>query len=221
MFFYYRGHSAPVVFLDVLPDSGSLLSIDTEGVMCLWASFQGNAGRSGFGWFSPLGSWRVPNEVTAQVPNGFPSEVSNLSGGRGNRSGSDPTDDPPTTPTTHFPWLTSREGGKKTVIEVPKDEKWVEEDERAGKAVDALRAPRLYSEQMELEPVRRKLNIPGVDPDLETPEQKWLRDAGEVGDLDLKLGKATQLGTRTGLCIPPGESKEYFISQVRFCFFIP
>ena len=27
--------------------------------------------------------------------------------------------------------------------------------------------------QLELEPVRRRLDIPGVDPDLETPEQKW------------------------------------------------
>ena len=37
----YRGHTRPVVFLDVLPDSGSLLSVDADGLMCLWSAFRG------------------------------------------------------------------------------------------------------------------------------------------------------------------------------------
>ena len=51
----YRGHNAPVVFVDTLPDSASLISVDAEGNVCLWAAFQGGQGRSGFGWHSPLG----------------------------------------------------------------------------------------------------------------------------------------------------------------------
>jgi hypothetical protein len=36
----------------------------------LWSAFQGGRGRSGFGWYSPLGEWKLPGEVTAQVPAG-------------------------------------------------------------------------------------------------------------------------------------------------------
>ena len=107
----YRGHTRPVVFLDVLPDSGSLLSVDADGLMCLWSAFQGDAGRSGFGWFSPLGTWRLPAEVTAQVPSGFPVEVGTSGGGDGGRTRF--------TPDTHAPWLAWRVGKLSTVVEAP------------------------------------------------------------------------------------------------------
>ena len=79
-------------------------------------------------------------------------------------------------------------------------------------AVAALSAPRTYGEQLELEPVRRRLDIPGVDPDLETPEQKWRKGQGEVGDLDPALDAHT-LDTKTGVVIPKGETRDYFVSQ--------
>ena len=199
----YRGHTHPVVFLDVLPDSGSLLSIDADGLMCLWSAFQGNAGRSGFGWFSPLGTWRLPAEVTAQVPSGFPVEVNAGAGGSSRDK---------FTPSTHAAWLASWSGKLSTVVEVPKDPSWVAEDEKAARAVAALTAPRTYGEQLELEPVRRKLDIPGVDPDLETPEQKWIRGQGEVGDLDPALLTA-RIEKKTGVVIPEGETRDYFVSQ--------
>ena len=200
----YRGHTCPVVFLDVLPDSGSLLSIDADGVMCLWSAFQGNAGRSGFGWFSPLGTWRLPTEVTAQVPSGFPVEVNAGAGGSSSRDRF--------TPPTHAAWLASWSGKLSVVVEVPKDPQWVAEDEKAARAVAALTAPRTYGEQLELEPVRRKLDIPGVDPDFETPEQKWIKGLGEVGDLDPALATA-KIETKTGVVIPEGETRDYFVSQ--------
>ena len=187
----YRGHTRPVVFLDVLPDSGSLLSVDADGLMCLWSAFQGNAGRCGFGWFSPMGTWRLPAEVTAQVPSGFPVEVSAGAG--------------KFTPSTHAPWIASRVGKLATVFEAPKDDAWIAEDAKAARAVAALSAPRTYGEQLELEPVRRRLDIPGVDPDLETPEQKWRKGQGEVGDLDPALDART-LDTKTGVVIPKGEA---------------
>ena len=194
----YRGHTRPVVFLDVLPDSGSLLSVDADGLMCLWSAFQGNAGRGGFGWFSPMGTWRLPAEVTAQVPSGFPVEVSAGAG--------------KFTPSTHAPWIASRVGKLATVFEAPKDDAWIAEDAKAARAVAALSAPRTYGEQLELEPVRRRLDIPGVDPDLETPEQKWRKGQGEVGDLDPALDAHT-LDTKTGVVIPKGETRDYFVSQ--------
>ena len=194
----YRGHTRPVVFLDVLPDSGSLLSVDADGLMCLWSAFQGNAGRGGFGWFSPMGTWRLPAEVTAQVPSGFPVEVSAGAG--------------KFTPSTHAPWIASRVGKLATVFEAPKDDAWIAEDAKAARAVAALSAPRTYGEQLELEPVRRRLDIPGVDPDLETPEQKWRKGQGEVGDLDPALD-AHNLDTKTGIVIPKGETRDYFVSQ--------
>ena len=40
----YRGHSSPVVFLDTLPDSASMMSIDVDGNVCLWSAFQGGRG---------------------------------------------------------------------------------------------------------------------------------------------------------------------------------
>jgi len=208
----YRGHTRPVVFLDVLPDSGSLLSVDADGLMCLWSAFQGNAGRGGFGWFSPLGTWRLPAEVTAQVPSGFPVEVSAGAG--------------KFTPSTHAPWIASRVGKLATVFEAPKDDAWIAEDAKAARAIAALSAPRTYGEQLELEPVRRRLDIPGVDPDLETPEQKWRKGQGEVGDLDPARFDARNdanakndananlsFDTKTGVVIPRGETRDYFVSQ--------
>ena len=192
------GTRVRVVFLDVLPDSGSLLSVDADGLMCLWSAFQGNAGRGGFGWFSPMGTWRLPAEVTAQVPSGFPVEVSAGAG--------------KFTPSTHAPWIASRVGKLATVFEAPKDDAWIAEDAKAARAVAALSAPRTYGEQLELEPVRRRLDIPGVDPDLETPEQKWRKGQGEVGDLDPALD-AHNLDTKTGIVIPKGETRDYFVSQ--------
>jgi len=47
-----------------------MISIDAAGVVCLWPAFQGTGNRSGFGWFSALGQWRLPTDVTAQVPTG-------------------------------------------------------------------------------------------------------------------------------------------------------
>jgi splicing factor U2AF subunit len=204
----YRGHTRPVVFLDVLPDSGSLLSVDADGLMCLWSAFQGNAGRCGFGWFSPMGTWRLPAEVTAQVPSGFPVEVSAGAG--------------KFTPSTHAPWIASRVGKLATVFEAPKDDAWIAEDAKAARAVAELSAPRTYGEQLELEPVRRRLDIPGVDPDLETPEQKWRKGQGEVGDLDPERFDARNdanananlsFDTKTGVVIPRGETRDYFVSQ--------
>ncbi len=208
----YRGHTRPVVFLDVLPDSGSLLSVDADGLMCLWSAFQGNAGRGGFGWFSPMGTWRLPAEVTAQVPSGFPVEVSAGAG--------------KFTPSTHAPWIASRVGKLATVFEAPKDDAWIAEDAKAARAIAALSAPRTYGEQLELEPVRRRLDIPGVDPDLETPEQKWRKGQGEVGDLDPARFDARNdanakndananlsFDTKTGVVIPRGETRDYFVSQ--------
>ena len=207
----YRGHAHPVVFLDVLPDSGSLLSVDADGLMCLWSAFQGDAGRSGFGWFSPLGTWRLPAEVTAQVPSGFPVEVGTSGGGDGGRTRF--------TPDTHAPWLAWRVGKLSTVVEAPVDPAMAAEDENARRAVAALSRPRTYGEQLELEPTRRVLDIPGVDPDRETPEQKWARGAGEVGDLDPETAVArdarNQSGAKkkTSFVIPEGETRDYFVSQ--------
>jgi hypothetical protein len=191
----YRGHSSPVVFLDVLPDSGSLLSVDAEGTMCLWPAFQGGRARSGFGWYSPLGTWKLPGEVTAQVPAGMPVPVTG--GGDSSRS--------------HSPWLVSHQKGRRVVVEVPKDRAWMERDARAARAVEGLTRPRSYAEQLELEPVKRRLKIPGVDPDVESAEEKWRRAGPRLGELDTPdLDPDEEKAT---IVIPEGETRDYYVSQ--------
>ena len=191
----YRGHSSPVVFLDVLPDSGSLLSVDAEGMMCLWPAFQGGRARSGFGWYSPLGSWKLPGEVTAQTPAGMPVPVTG--GGDSSRS--------------HWPWLVSRQKGRRVVVEVPKDRAWMERDARAALAVEGLTRPRSYAEQLELEPVKRRLKIPGVDPDVESAEEKWRRAGPRLGELDTPDLDPDE--EKTTIVIPEGETRDYYVSQ--------
>jgi hypothetical protein len=135
-------------------------------------------------------------------------------GGRSQKyPGGDDPEDP--TPQTHFPWLTHRDGKTRTVVEIPKDDFWIAEDARARLAVESLGAPSLYTTQMELEPVRRKLSIPGVDPDKETAEQKFQNAAGEVGDLDgaVSSGKTAPFRIKSTPCIPENEQRDYLVSQ--------
>jgi hypothetical protein len=121
----YRGHNAPVVFVDTLPDSASLISVDAEGNVCLWAAFQGGQGRSGFGWHSPLGQWRLPPTVTAQVPAG-PRVQIHPGGARGSLgTDGDPQRD---VTHTHASFLTSFTKKGRRCVEAPKDKEWITAD---------------------------------------------------------------------------------------------
>ena len=203
----YRGHDAPVVFLDVLPDSGSMLSVDAAGTVCVWPAFQGGKARSGFGWYAPLGSWKLPGEVTAQVPAG--TRVSVGSGG-----GSAPD-----VSKTHHPWMTGySKKGTRVAHEAPKDKRWVKEDEKALRAVEAIARPRTYAEELELAPVKRRLKIPGVDDEIETAEARWRRingESGGLGSLDVPVGAdgVSEIGEDVSVVIPYEESRDYFVSQ--------
>jgi hypothetical protein len=128
----YRGHQSPVVYLSTLPDSQAMLSIDVDGVVCLWSAFQGGHARSGFGWYSPLGQWRLPTEVTAHVPSTM--RVQCYPGGE--RGGYD--DGGRDVYDTHTAWMTSYEKGRgaRNVIEVPKMTDWMEADLQAEEAAE-------------------------------------------------------------------------------------
>ena len=221
----FRGHSSPVVFLDTLPDSASMMSIDAEGTVCLWSAYQGGRGRSGFGWFSPLGSWKLPSEVTAQIPAGprvqlVPAldpkgkkakdggsalggeEEGGLDpGGRADRNVS----------ATHAPWMVSygaadlggagknaKKGSAaavRTVVEIPKDHDWMEADRQAADA-----AP---------------LASPRSDAFSDDDAVELLGAAS--GDLGASSGldgfRSGRLGRRSGVVIPPRETRDYFISS--------
>ena len=64
-------------------------------------------------------------------------------------------------------WTSARKGTR-VAHEAPKDKRWVKEDEKALRAVEAIARPRTYAEELELAPVKRRLKIPGVDDEIET-----------------------------------------------------
>ena len=112
---------------------------------------------------------------------------------------------------SHWPWLVSRQKGRRVVVEVPKDRAWMERDARAALAVEGLTRPRSYAEQLELEPVKRRLKIPAST-------RTWSRrrrsgDARDRGwarrhpDLDPDEEKTT-------IVIPEGETRDYYVSPL-------
>ena len=133
--------------------------------------------------------------MTAQTPAGMPVPVTG--GGDSSRS--------------HWPWLVSRQKGRRVVVEVPKDRAWMERDARAALAVEGLTRPRSYAEQLELEPVKRRLKIPGVDPDVESAEEKWRRAGPRLGELDTPDLDPDE--EKTTIVIPEGETRDYYVSQ--------
>ena len=137
----------------------------------------------------------TPGEVTAQVPAGMPVPVTG--GGDSSRS--------------HWPWLVSHQKGRRVVVEVPKDRAWMERDAHAALAVEGLTRPRSYAEQLELEPVKRRLKIPGVDPDVESAEEKWRRAGPRLGELDTPDLDPDE--EKTTIVIPEGETRDYYVSQ--------
>ena len=171
----YRGHNAPVVFVDTLPDSASLISVDAEGNVCLWAAFQGGQGRSGFGWHSPLGQWRLPPTVTAQVPAG--PRVQIHPGGARGALGTD--GDPQRDVThTHASFLTSFTKKGRRCVEAPKDKEWITADKEAAAAVTALTRHIPYVTRLKGE---KAPGAPRLDPEaaLDTIDENGFEGAGK------------------------------------------
>jgi len=191
----YRGHTAPVVFIDTLPDSASIVSVDADGNVCLWAAFQGGQGRSGFGWHSPLGQWRLPKEVTAQVPAG--PRVQIHPGGARGATGTD--GDPARDVThTHAPFLASFSKKGRRAVEAPKDKEWITADREAAAAVNALTRHVPYVNKLKGE---KAPGAPRLDPEaaLDTIDENGFEGAGA-------------LAKKSGFVIKPGDHSDYFLS---------
>ena len=69
----YRAHNAYVVYIGFLPDSACMVSVDMDGVVVVWP--QGDAARTGFGWYSPSAVWRLPRRLETLAPVHAPRTV--------------------------------------------------------------------------------------------------------------------------------------------------
>jgi len=221
----YRGHTSPVVFLNTLPDSASMISIDVGGTVCMWAAFQGDRSRSGFGWFSPLGTWMLPREVTAQVPAGPRVQLVPTLDAKGKRAKG----------TAHDPGATASEevAGASGTSGLS--------SERADRDVSKSHAPWLVSYGLsageDADKKSKRGSTAAARTVVEIPkDHDWMAADEEAADAAALLSPRSKvgdtmaverlgvmsglargaqsggIGRRSGVVIPPKEIRDYFIS---------
>ncbi|GLC73006.1 hypothetical protein PLESTF_001319000 [Pleodorina starrii] len=63
-----RGHDSHIVFVGVMADCASVVSVDASGEINLWPTFEGD--RTGYGWFVPRRTWRMPRTLRSYQARG-------------------------------------------------------------------------------------------------------------------------------------------------------
>ncbi|GLI68278.1 hypothetical protein VaNZ11_012636, partial [Volvox africanus] len=63
-----RGHNSHIVFVGVMADCASVVSVDASGRVNVWPTFSGD--RTGYGWFRPRHTWRLPRTLRSYQARG-------------------------------------------------------------------------------------------------------------------------------------------------------